>query len=266
MQFEVMVALEALVNSAWEEPSLKALIDPLIPSGNILEVGFGYSSHRLQAYHPKQLTIIEPDPASAANAIRWAKKHPHIFVLEETWENSLGKLGTFDALFFYHSGAAVSRETGHALVKQGKALLAKVGEQLPHLAKTRYSNEDIEDFFTQVGQHQPKELANFLYELKESGQISSEQYENITSKHNLEKKHSHPIRMPEIGKDTLVPFLEACLIKHTRKGSRIFCFSTNPVSKYESPEFFDRIITNPNLEYQEKMIGEGLVSIVEKLI
>ncbi len=54
-----------------------------------------------------------------------------------------------------------------------------------------------------------------------------------------------------------------------RKGSRLLCFLNESDSKYEDPQFFDQIITNPSLDYQELKIhgpqGETNVFLIEKL-
>ncbi|HEY5260262.1 MAG TPA: hypothetical protein VIJ46_06400, partial [Rhabdochlamydiaceae bacterium] len=205
-----MSRLEAVVKAAWKEPSVKALMDPLLP-GKILEIGFGsgYSAKRIEVIHPKQHIIIESDPDTAASAVRWAGSNPRIGIIEDTWENALGDLGVFDALFFNlsTSDAPVARETGNLIVKQGKELIDKVNEQLPQLAKTRYSDADIDYFFTQLGQHMGKEKTKFIHDLKENGQVTDEQYEKIIAKHHLQKIEPRPLPPEENKKDTLLAFL-----------------------------------------------------------
>ncbi len=272
-----MSELEAVVKAAWGDPSVKALMEPLLP-GKILEVGFGsgYSAKRIEVIHPKQHIIIESDPDTAASAARWAGSNPRIGVIEDTWENALDDLGVFDALFFNLNtlDTQEARETGSLIVKQGQELLAKVDEQLPQLKKTRYSDADIDYFFMQLGQHMGKEKSKFINDLKENGQVTDEQYERIIAKHHLQKIKPRPSAPPENKKDTLLAFLEACIAKHTRKGSRIFCFLSSTQSQYDNPQFFEKIITNPALKYQEKTLvidtpkgqpcSSALVGIVER--
>lgn len=273
-----MSRLEAVVKAAWAEPSVKDLMEPLLP-GKILEVGFGsgYSAKRIEVIHPKQHIIIESDPDTAERAVKWAAGNPRIGIIEDTWENALGDLGVFDALFFNLSSpeSEIEGETGSLIVKQGKELLAKVDEELPQLKKTRYSDADIDYFFTQLGQHMGKEKSKFIHELKQYGQVTEEQYERIVAKHHLEKIKPQPLAASETQKDTLLAFLEASLAKHTRKGSRIFCFLSSPISKYDNSQFFEKIITNPNIKYVEKTLviqtpdGQpcvsALVGIVERV-
>lgn len=61
----------------WEKPYMEACIDALKPIGDVLEVGFGlgYSSTRIQKYHPKSHTIIECDPTVVQKAKEWAKNY-----------------------------------------------------------------------------------------------------------------------------------------------------------------------------------------------
>ncbi len=273
-----MSRLEAVVKAAWTEPSVKALMEPLLP-GKVLEIGFGsgYSAKRIEVIHPKQHIIIESDPDTAASAVRWAGSNRRIGIIEDTWENALDDLGVFDALFFNLSipDAQGAREEGNLIVKQGRELLAKVDEELPQLKKTLYSDADIDYFFAQLGQHMGKEKTKFIHDLKENGQVTEEQYEKIIAKHHLQKIKPPPLAPEENKNDTLLAFLEASLAKHTRKGSRIFCFLSSSVSKYDNSQFFEKIITNPNIKYEEKTLviqtpdGQpcvsALVGILERL-
>ena len=49
-------------------------------------------------------------------------------------------------------------------------------------------------------------------------------------------------------------FLEQCLSSHMRKGSRFSCFLSEPTSKYGDKVWFEKIITNPFLDYEERRI------------
>jgi hypothetical protein len=249
-----------------EKPYLQILIDHLRPSGEVLEVGFalGYSAARIQTYHPKRHTIIEPDPKTAKKALKWAKDNPAISVLCDAWENALPKLGVFDAIFFNAPGEELEVSSG--IVQKGKELVAMVKQQLPQLMNLRYSDSDIDAFFSQAISLQPRETAYFLHELRQNKQISEQQYEKTLQKYRLEKAEAGTLKMIETPKDCTLAFLKACLKNHMRKGSRFSCFTNSPISKYENPEFFESIITNPNLDYQEKLINEHLVITVEKQI
>ena len=268
----------------WEKPYLEALIDHLHPFGKVLEVGFalGYSANRIQTYHPEHHTIIESHPHIAMQAAKWAENHPTVFLLQDTWENALPMLGIFDAIFFNDFEPDLEakkigyRERGSLVVQKGKELINKVKEELPELMNRRYSDSDLDDFFYQVGQFQVGEMGVFLSELKKNGQISPDQYEKIIEKYQLEK--TTIVKSIERQVDPMLIFLETCLNNHMHKGSRFSCFVNNPISKYENPEFFSSIITNPHVDYQEKLIAievpktcpyykynEALLITIEKL-
>jgi DNA-binding transcriptional regulator YbjK len=159
-------------------------------------------------------------------------------------------------------------ETGSLLVKRGKALVAEVNELIPDLARMRYSDADIDAFFSQMAA-QKKELSYFLEELRGNGQISAEQYEKMASKYHLEKKAVKATKKMKKRSDCAFQLLLGCLERHMKKGSRFSCFSSCAVSRFEIPEFFEAIVTNANVDYQERVLEvEGvkvLVSTVEKL-
>lgn len=251
-----------LARMEWEKPYLEALIDELRPSGKVLEVGFGlgYSASRIQTYKPEHLTIIEKDASIAAQAAKWAGSNPAITIVQDKWENALPKLGRFDAIFFNDFEPEIElakleqQETGSLLVKQGKELISKVKQEIPKLTEMRYSDADIDAFFSEVGQFHKAEMAVFLHELHKNGQISKQQYEAMIAKYNLTKTEAKTLKIIEERRDQMMAFLKACLKSHMHKGSRFSCFSSSPLSKYENPEFFEAVITNTDLDYEERLI------------
>jgi SAM-dependent methyltransferase len=87
----------------WEKSYMEALIDNLNPTGDVLEIGFGfgYSATRIQQHNIKSYTVIECDPASIERAKKWAKKQPHpVTVIEGFYHIEIQKLNKkFDAVF-----------------------------------------------------------------------------------------------------------------------------------------------------------------------
>lgn len=268
----------------WEKPYLEALIDNLHPFGRVLEVGFGlgYSACRIQTYPIEHHTIIESNPRIAEEVAKWAENNQTISLLQDTWEDALPKLGIFDTIFFNDFEPDLEaekigyRETGSMIVQKGKELINKVKQELPELMNLRYLDSDLDDFYHQVGQFQLREMGLFLSELKKNGQISLDQYEKMVEKYRLEK--TAPLKSIERQLDPMLVFLETCLNNHMRKGSRFSCFASSPISKYENPEFFASIITNPNVDYQEKVMAvevpksctyykynEALIITIEKI-
>lgn len=240
-----------LTRMPWEQPYLNAVIDQLRPRGEVLEVGFalGYAARRIQEHRPSHHCIIEGSPVVAAEAMRWAKDAPDISIIQDRWEQALPKLGMFDTIFFddFNPELTVAQTS---VVQKGRELIRTVHEMLPQLMHRGYSDADLEDFFGQVGPFDAHRMVRFLRELKERHQISEEQYAKMMRAHRLEEGPAAPTGAA----DATLTFLETCLKGHMRKGCRFSCFVGRPLSKYEQPEFFASIITNPDLDYQEQWI------------
>ncbi len=269
----------------WEKAYLESLINALCPHGNVLEVGFhqGYSSALIQTFNPQSHIIIESDAQVAKNAIKWASNYTNVTVIQDIWQNTLPRLGIFDAIFFNQrlAGSRVDiteyKESGLNALNKGKEIALMLQEKIPQLNSIRYSDTDMDTFYEQVGQFHLEKLSYFLHELKCNRQISIEQYENRILKYRLKKIESNNNPLVE-GERTcgIFTFLNACLDSHMHKGSRFSCFSSIPASNYENPQFFSQIITNPNFDYQEQFItvkvssdyykfDKALVMVVEKL-
>lgn len=251
-----------VVRMDWEKPYLEALIDHLRPQGDVLEIGFalGYAADHIQRYRPRHHTIIEPNPVVAAKAVEWAKSYPSISVIQDTWEHALSKLGVFDSIFFDDLKPELEAqrtqvvEAGNMAVQQGQKLIASIKTQFPEMLNIKYSDADIDSLISQVPQFEPHNMAKFLHELLRNNQISEEQYERVLSKYGLEKVVSTPPMAIKLAIDCALVCLRTCLKNHMRKGSRFSWVASNPTSKFESPEFFEAIITNPHVDYQETII------------
>lgn len=257
----------------WEKLYIEALIDSLNPSGNVLVVGFnlGHAADRIQTYHPKHLTIIESDSEAVKQAQQWASRHSNVTVLHQTWQSALPSLGSFDAIFFDGNplqSAVQLQETARSSLSKGKEVVSMVDKTLPQLKTMRYCDQDLEEFYKLVGPSNAKAVARFLCELKTNQQISDEQYDRMIEKYDLER-HALPSSKKQI--DVVLGFLEDCLKSHMGKGSRFSCFSRNPISRFEDPQFFERIITNIDLDYRESFMpvdngSKALIMVVEKVV
>jgi len=263
------------------KPYLETFIDQIEVSGDVLDIGFalGYTADRIQFHKPKSHTIIEPDAAIAEKAIVWAKSHPTVTIIQDTWEKALPKLGIFDHIILDDFCPDIdathdhSCEPGNFLVKQGRELNAMVNELIPDLTGIKYSDSDIETFFNKIGEGHKSELSYFLQELKGNGQISPEQYEKAVSKYKLDIENGKISNKVKKRVNPSFQLLQDCLERHMRKGSCFSCFSSCGISKFEIPEFFEVIVTNPYIDYQEKIFtvedphcsAKVLISIVEKL-
>ena len=247
--------------NAWKESHIQSLIKRLAPSGEVLEVGFdsGNAANQIQIYAPKNHIIIEPDAKKAEEARLFAKKHPSVSVIEDSWKYALPMLGMFDAIFFHESLAdheiqmirCLSKEQLIATATQAKEVLKTVEEKFNQI-KVKFSDIDIDHFFEDIGQYHVPNMIKFLEILKGKGNISESQYGQTIKKYRLATIQQNERRKSkESLEDPLLAFLDVCLKYHMRNGARFSWFSLNPASKYEDPQFFEKVITNPDLDYQE---------------
>jgi hypothetical protein len=269
----------------WEKPYIQQIISALAPHGRVLQVGFGdgFAAQCLRENPLLEHVIIEKDSSHIAAAKEYALKHPKTQVIENNWQKVLKTLGEFDAIYFHDvllkdiSVMQHSQDLGKIVLSQGKKALDLAHELFPDLMKKKYSLEDLETFFQNEGKKHPEETVRFLFELYKHHQISHEIY------HDFSKKHGLPIyvaKMKEEPKEVEEGhlFLIEAFHKHLKKGGRFTMFCLDPTSKYEDPKFFDEIITNPHVNYQEKLIDiqvpqdcpyykgtQALVLVVEKV-
>ncbi|MES2121644.1 MAG: hypothetical protein V4492_02560 [Chlamydiota bacterium] len=260
----------------WEKPYMQACIDALKPFGSVLEIGFGlgYSATHIQSYNPSSHTIVEYHPDIAHLARSWASSHPGATIVEDTWQNALSQLGVFDCIFFddyplYDEGQMremeQQTERSSHLLKQGESLVQEVHAALPFLREIQYTDENLEELFRGAPlqtKAQSLHLAQFLSELKANGQITGIQSEKCTERlmegKLIDKRDiaEHVKREEKVCRpdDRLFIFLKQCLSKHMRNGSRFSCFLSSPASKFDDDKFFEEVIANPFLDYQEERI------------
>jgi hypothetical protein len=267
----------------WIKKYTEALIDELKPNGEVLEVGFGagFASERIQHFHPKQHTIIEADPAIAERAKKWAASRQNVKIVQEEWGKALTGLGEFDQVFYNEiSGSLEKLTASRPRHEQAAKVLSQAKETIKNLeaelsrVQIAFTDKDIDDFFQKFGRFNLKELPSFFRSLKEKKHITEAQYQKALKQYKLTegKETEKPSPLPiSPSQETL--FLEKCIERHMRKGGRFSCFLPDPLSKYEDPYFFDRIITNPKLSYHEKSMAfnvpgsdlrEGIIMLVVK--
>jgi hypothetical protein len=287
----------------WEKPYMQACIDALKPEGNVLEVGFGcgYSATHIQAYHPKSHTIIEYHPVVAQRAREWAKEHPHVTIIEDTWQHALPQLGVFDCIFFddypleseeHLHKIEQEAKTSSSLLEQGKELIANVEKELPFLTEIQYSKDDIASFLSMLEKEQasPEHLYRFVSELKERGQITQalfdETMEKLVQRGFIPQGAIETLSRAQIASSSsrqhnerLMQFLSQCLHSHMRKHSRFSCFLSDPTTTWENQNFVQKVIANPDLDYRETEIqvevpehctyyknDKALVIVIEKMV
>lgn len=278
---EVLLKGRHQVMMEWEKPYMHACIDFLKPTSHdeVLEVGFGcgYASHQIQSYKPKSHTIIECSPEVLKKARAFAKDHPGVKIIEGTWQEQLKKLGKFDVVFLddypletdAEIDAIVKKEEGALhILEEGKEKMRHIEKQFPSLKKMVYSNSDLDALFQTIQneRHDGRFLYRFFVDLASSGQISQSQCEHMIDRllkakrilpeeiHKEKKIEKVDFSKIHVGGDRLFDFLEVCLKDHMRKGARFSCYLNSSRSRYEDRHFFEKIISNPYLEFVEKKI------------
>jgi hypothetical protein len=268
----------------WKQKYTEALIDALKPSGNTLEIGFGkgFGAEAIQKHHPKALTIIEADQEVFEKAKKWGANRPNTTIIKGEWKEVLPKLNKFDAIFFNdyaHDEQEISiinflfPEDARKSLEEAKKLIGMLEEQMVQ-SKSQFSDKEIEDFYKKVGQFYKYKLPFFFKRLKENGNITDSQYKNCVKKYQLDSQETgrkSPLSLTD--KSEMLECLELCLKNHMVGKSRFSCFLNNQISKYEDSDFFDRIITNPDIDYKESSISikladkprDALIMIVEKM-
>ncbi len=256
----------------WEKPYMHACIDVLKPTGDVLEIGFGcgYSATHIQTYHPKSHTIIEYHPVVAEKARAFAKTHPHITIIEDTWQNAFKQLGVFDQIFFddyplESEGEAKKLEEekmhSHELVRQGESLIHEVKSSFPHIEEIRYSDADLKELVEHVrGQEgvSSEALVRFVEDLTGRGQITQAQKEHLIAMLELKSEGKESVSKTPFyfrrSNERVLVFLQEALVSHMKVGSTFSCYLSSSVSKFEDEAFFNAIIMNPYLDYHEEWI------------
>lgn len=271
---------EFQVMMEWEKPYMEACIEALAPTGDVLEIGFGcgYSATHIQKFSPRSHTIIEYHPVVAEKAREWAKDHPGVEIVEDTWQNALPRLKMFDQVFFddypLQSGASQKKifkekEKASWIVKQGEKLLTKIHKKFSFLQSLKYQNEDIDYFFKHLQEkkgYQKEHFLPFFYQLFVGDQITKEQYDltvtRLLKERILEeadvvefeaKQRQQAVTFKKRG-DRLFDFLDPCLKNHLKVGGRFSCYLEDPSSRYEDSVFMEKIILNPCFDFTETWI------------
>ena len=264
----------------WEKPYMEACIDALQPKGDVLEIGFGlgYSATAIQKHHPISHTIIECDPIVATRAHEWAAKYSHIILKQDMWQNVLPALGIFDTIFFddysplsekdLQQLEQVSKRVGGS-IEELRVLRESVEDALKQFEGAKFTDEDLHVFGAEMLSRPGiplQEVINFVYSLVISEHISSDQAENFiaefkqrSSGKKMEEPSSHqPVDLSalsgEFMGDRLISFIENCLDKHMRKGSRLSSFISSPEATRKK-EFQERILARSDVLYSEKLIS-----------
>lgn len=264
----------------WRKAYSDALIKMLNPKGEVLQIGFDENSaESIQSFHPKTHTILVADLEAGKKALNWAKKHENCSVIQGGWKEALPKLGTYKTIFFSEHQPTDATQTINYLfseeimteIAKTKELLKAIGEEMAQVPM-RYSDHDLDEFYKKIGQYNQGQLASFFRNLANNKNITEQQYESIVKKHKLEGKEIQNNEAPPTPPEPMLACLEECIKNHMVVGSRFSSLLNNITSKYEDSQFFEKIITNPHLEYKESVVPvkvnnkkyDALIMSVEK--
>lgn len=243
-----------------EEKVIESLIDLLHPKGDVLQIHekSGSAAAQIQKHPIKRHVVIEPDPLQAAKIA----KYPQITVIAKSWKLAQEGLGVFDTIVLdrsYEDLASPNMEQKQGLaasaLSKEKEIMEMVQRELPQLFEMKYSDEDLHAFCIEMKQLQPARLSVFLHQLKQQGQISQAQYDKVIKEHGLKKEEAALLPVQFSPKEDLIfQVLVSCLELHMKTGSRFACLLNG--SNLENPSFFNEVITNPLIDYQEKRIND----------
>lgn len=249
----------------WNKVYIKAIMQNLNPSGDVLVIGFGNgeASDYIQSLAIKSQTIIENNPHSLKILKNWKDKHPHVKIIEGQWNSILPKLGCFDAIFFngtffeiqekvidylFSNEVSETSNSANELLNTIEKVMSEVDE--------KYSTEQIDAFYDKIGQFNKHEMAPFFRKLMENGNITEKQYKDVIHKHSLTADVTENKSFIKTKKSNeMYMCLKGCLKDHMKKGSRFSSYLVDHSSKYSDSQFFDEMITNPDLNYSENMIS-----------
>lgn len=249
----------------WERPYMEACIDALAPHGDVLEIGFGlgYSAEAIQKYDITSHTIIEYHPVVAKKARAWAANKPNVTIIEDTWQNAMDALGTYDAIFFDDyplESKKIHEELTECKIKSDAYTSSHV--QMQH---KNISREEIDGFLSHLTHGEmeiadPTFLFRFLTELKQTGAIDSTLYDYAIMKAKKEQLlHDSNCNFDSTpqgfrGEDRLVTFFSRCMNTHMKKGARFSCYLETMTSRFDDPFFFNSVISSPFYTLVEKEI------------
>lgn len=260
------------VTMEWEKPYIEACIEALNPIGTVLEIGFGlgYSSKKIQQFHPKSHTIIESDPVIAEKARKWAKDFNNVQILEGKWQDLLPTLGKFNAIFFddyipYNQteiDSAMQNNTKFQnITEEAETVRDELATVLNSYKGFKFSDEQLEQFKHHLlarSSISREQVANFLETLKKQGNITEKQktnfFNHLTKEHPLSEGHEssalNEINIKQLGSN-FIDFAEACIKLHMEKEATLSGYAGNPTIAAKNA-FQEKILSRKDVNYTEK--------------
>lgn len=264
----------------WKKAYAKVLVETLAPTGDYLQIGcFSGGCDLHKAAKLKSHTVIASSSKEGRDKKEAKEGEGVCKVLEGSWESELPKLGKFDTILYFNYTPDDDTTTLNYLftdkiideVEKSKELFKELGTEMAQIT-VQYTMEDLEEFYNKIGQHHKQELTQFFKNLLNNKNITKELYNQSIKKFNLENIEPKAEERAPRRQDPILDCLEECLNRHMPIGGRFAFFSNHVISRYEDAQFFERIITNSNTDYQEKLLPievdgkkyDALLVIVEK--
>ena len=218
--FEWAASLEKLPR---QSSIVAAFIKAHLPSGDVLVIGG----------KEEDLDSIRSAKLSSLVAVEW---------------KALGdELGTFDAIFLFPPRLA--------LESQKPAFIRDIEKQFS-LDTIRYSDRDIEAFFSASSNEDPVRVFHFFLGLEKKKNITREQLEWVSRRLSME--------VPALEEnDLFFDILMTCLKKHTKPQSVLRAFIPGIVT-YDDSRFFEEVVVDPYLEVEEIAETEGIWLTIRK--
>ena len=218
----------------WKRKAQQALVKELSPSGKVLQIGSGHADlgELVKSYQPTSHTVLEGE-----------------------WLGELKDLGAFDTILLLESSIEDDLSLLQRLFPDDLKAVSTVAEaQLQSLEKKysanrrQFSDAELDAFCEKAEGEQSKQLPAFFDSLYQNGNITREQLDRVQLDLSLESDITYEARP-----DDLVQAAAAC-VEHLNAGGKIGSLLVQAGSLYEDPDFFEKIITNLDLEYDERQI------------
>lgn len=266
------------VRMEWEKPYIEACIDLLKPHGNVLEIGFGlgYAASQIQKHHPKSHTIIESNPEVAARAKKWAdkQKKAHITIVQDNWQKALKKMDAFDIIFFddYSIAAPSDLQQIEKNAKQYQQAADKAGQvrnqiadKLKQFRGLKFSDDDLNEFASEAVHRLAitiQDVLEFIDSLAAMKNITAQQkkqflqafYEKATQHQILRSiittENLKPVISRACSSEHLSNFIDACLKKHMRSGTRLSAY----LGSDSSTLIHNKITSRKDVRLKEKSL------------
>lgn len=247
----------------WKKAYSEALVKTLNPKGDVLQIGFdANSANQIQSFDPTSHTIIVSNPEDVKIALKWVETHPKCSIIQGDWKSALSKLKTYHTIFFNEPQASDTATVLNYLfseeimteIAKTQEILKEMSEELAQIP-VNYSDEQLEEFYKQIGQYNQEELASFFKKLVDNKNITEQQHHKIVKKYKLDSPDLKNNEASPLPPEPMLACLEECIKNHMVAGSRFSSDLHNVTSKYEDSQFFEKIITNPHLEYKESTVS-----------